>query len=204
MKQFKMSSRKKIFAMGKRSNYVMLSIKSLILTLLYAFTINSGVKAQNIGYVYADSILLSISGYKQSLIKSDSLKKVYSFEIEQSQNALQVKYNTLISKYKVGSDETLAGLKQRMTPEDTLNLSIILQESKLIELRRDGYNDILSMMYTRDIKPIIEKVNAVIKEYAEKNKIDVVFVMEQIGASVAYSNPSKDITKQIIAILSKK
>ena len=58
-------------------------------------------------------------------------------------------------------------------------------------------------MYDSDVQPLINKVTMSIEQYAKLNKIDVVYVIEQLSPAIAYIDKRKNITRKIIAKIEK-
>jgi len=159
---------------------------------------------QQIGYVYSDSILLSIPEYGRNVSKLDSLKKSYNKELEQSRGSLQQRYEALVKSYKPAEKETLPSLKARMSQADTISLGLLLEEDKMIQKKAWSYESMTKLVYTRDIQSVLDVVKKTISEYAVTNKLTAVYVMEQIRATLVYIDPKKDITKAIIEKLKTK
>lgn len=154
--------------------------------------------SQKIAYVYQDSILDAIPEYKKNLIKVDSTNKVFLKEIKDAKEQLNIKLDKLLKTYNVNQNEDIESLKSRMTPIDTLNLSILMDEDKLIAKRAQNFDNMINSLYKSDVLPYINKINESIKYYAKKNNLEVVLVIEQIRPSIAYIDERKNITKYII------
>jgi len=171
-------------------------MKKIIVFLMIAYS--SSLLAQQSAYVYGDSILLSIPEYVQNMNKLDSIKNSQQKELEKNNLELQQRYNNLIKPYQPKDNETLSSLKSRMTPSDTLNLSLLLDENKMYQKKVWNYDNATKLYYTLKIQPIMERINKVISDYATSNKLFSVYIMEQIRSTIAYIDPKKDITKAII------
>ena len=159
---------------------------------------------QQIGYVYSDSILLSIPEYGRNVSKLDSLKKSYNKELEQSRISLQQRYEVLVKGYKPSEKETLLALKARMSQADTISLGLLLDEDKMIQKKALSYENMTKLIYTRDIQSVLDMVKKTISEYAISNKLTAIYVMEQIRSSLVYIDSKRDVTKAIIEKLKKK
>jgi Skp family chaperone for outer membrane proteins len=150
-----------------------------------------------------DSIFSALPNYKSNVVKIDSISKEYQKEIKTAKEQWESKFNSLLKPYDVKQNEDLALLKTRMTSVDTSRLSILIDEDKLIAKRAQNYDLMLKTMYDNDVQPLITKVSKTIEDYAKLNKIDVVYVIEQLNPAVAYIDRRKNITKKIIAKISK-
>lgn len=166
---------------------------TLILVLL-SFSIYS----QNCAYIHQDSILSSLPNYKKNMIKIDSIGKVYQNEIKTAKEEWNNKLADLLKPYNVKEKETIDIIKKRMTAVDTSKLSIMIDEDKLLNKRALNYDLMLSTLYKSDVQPLLDKVNSAVEAYAKANKIDVVYIIEQLRPALAYIDRRKNITKKII------
>jgi Skp family chaperone for outer membrane proteins len=172
----------------------------LMILLLFPLLMNG----QNLAYVYADSILQSVPDYGKNMVKVDSIRQAMKNELESSQASLQQKYDKLIKPYVAKETESLAALKKRMTPVDTLSLNLIVGEDKQLQTKKQTYDRILQTTFNKDIQPVLDKVNNLISNYARENKITMVLVVEQMRPALAYIDPKQNITKVIIRKLKEK
>lgn len=172
--------------------------------ILMLFVVCSAVVyGQQLGYVYSDSVLLSVPGYTRNVSKFDSLKQAYNKELEQGNAELQRQYDKLIKTYSPTEKETLSELKKRMNANDTISLRLLQDQAKMLQNKALGYDNMIKFVYARDIQPIVSKVNKAISEYAVVNKLTAVYIIEQLRQAVAYIDPKQDITKAIIRKLNK-
>ncbi len=172
--------------------------KSLILLFAFFATVSN---AQNIAYVSQDSILASIPNYKKNLTRLDSITKSYQTEINESKKKLDSKLAGLLKTYNVKENEDLKTIKSRMTPADTSSLGILIDEDKIITKRAKSYEQNVSEKFNKEVQPILDRINKSIQDYAIKNKLDMVYIWEQIRPTLAYLDPKKNITKTIIKTL---
>lgn len=159
---------------------------------------------QNVAYVYADSILISVSGYGKNVMKIDSMRQTMKQELDASQASLQQQYDRLIKPYVAKETETLAALKKRMSAVDTLSLNLIIDDNKQLQAKKQTYDRILQTSYNKDVQPILDKVNNEIAGFARQNKITMVMVVEQMKQALAYIDPKQNITGLIIQKLKEK
>ena len=172
----------------------------LVVTLL-ATTYLSG---QQIAYIYTDSVLLSIPKYGANVSEFESVKQNYQKELEQNKLQLQERLDKLIKPYIKGEKETLATLKMRMTPIDTLSLTALIDESTIVQNKSRSYDNLLKSLYARDIQPILDNVTKTISDYAVKNNLVAVYSMEQLRTSLVYVDNKRNITKIIVELIRKK
>ncbi len=77
----------------------------------------------------------------------------------------------------------------------------MIDEDKLIDKKANNFEMVLNSDYKANVQPILDRVNKAIAIYATKNKIDVVYILEQIRPALAYFDAKKDITTIIIKAL---
>jgi Skp family chaperone for outer membrane proteins len=77
----------------------------------------------------------------------------------------------------------------------------LIDEDKLIDKKANNFEMVLNSDYKANVQPILDRVNKAIAIYATKNKIDVVYILEQIRPALAYFDAKKDITTIIIKAL---
>ena len=173
---------------------------SIVLFLLTA----SAVNAQNYGFIHRDSILKSVPNYIPKLQELSADQKKYAAEVKQGMQDLQSKVSELLKPYKPNKQESIVGIKARMNGMDTIKLNLLLDEEKSLKKKEESYNYMLNFTYNNEIQPIIDKVNDAISNYAKKNKLDGIYILENISPSLAYINEKRIITQVIIDILKKQ
>lgn len=171
-------------------------MKTKITSILFLVSIS--IYCQNCAYIHQDSILASLPNYKMNMIKIDSISKVYQNEIKTAKEEWNSKLADLLKPYNVKEKETIDIIKKRMTAIDTSKLSIMIDEDKLLNKRAQNYDLMLSTLYKSDVQPLLDKVNSAVETYAKTNKIDIVYILEQLRPALAYVDRRKNITKKII------
>lgn len=177
-----------------------INLKLLILILacpVYLF-------GQRVAYVSSDSILKQIPEYGLHIQKIDSMNRLLTKELENSQVSIQQQYDRLIKPYSLGENESIDQLKKRMNPVDTLSLIQVFESNKQLQEKKRLYDKLLQDSYKYDVQPILDRVNSTVGAYAKENKIAVVFILEQIRNSAIYVDPKHDITNEIIKKLKTK
>ena len=91
-----------------------------------------------------------------------------------------------------------------MKPTDTLKLNLLLEEDKALAKKEETYNAIIKEEYQNKIQPLLDKLNIIIDQYASKQKLDAIYVLEQIQPAMVYINPKRIITNDIIEIVKKE
>lgn len=88
-----------------------------------------------------------------------------------------------------------------MNGMDTVKLNLLLDEEKSLKKKEESYNYMLNFTYRNEIQPILNRVNNAISSYAKKNKLDGVYILENISSTMAYINEDQIITQAIIDIV---
>ncbi len=171
----------------------------VILVLCPVFTFG-----QKIAYLHTDSILLSIPQYASKMAKLDSVKQAYSKEVETGVAGVQSQYEKLITPYAPKNNETVQALKSRMNVSDTLRLSLLQKEATQWQEKRQTYEKMLQNQYNLDVQPLLNKVNALVADYAKVNGISAVYSFEQLRGALIYIDNKQNITGIIIRKLKQK
>jgi Skp family chaperone for outer membrane proteins len=171
--------------------------KCVAFILMLFFTAFSSINAQNTVYFYRDSVLAITPGYIPAIIKVDSLKTAYNKEVQAASQQWEAKLNNLLSPYKPVKDESIEVIKKRMSPTDTTQFALLQKEGQFIGEKTKTYNQLYNQNFEKEVQSILNKVDAIISKYAQANKIDFIYMMEELGKSLAYMNKTKNITQAI-------
>ena len=182
-----------------------MSFPKFIFPVLIGFTLLFAGQtfAQGNAYIRRDTLLNVLPGYTSKVKSFDSLKTAFSEELKIDQQKLEQKVNALFTSYSPKSNETTAELIARLSPVDASRYALLQKESTLLEDRSKSYNEILQMNYSQNVQPLLAKLNKTIEQYAVKNRLDMVFILEDIAPALAYINKGKDITDSIILLFNK-
>lgn len=153
--------------------------------------------AQNTALVSREKLFTQLKGYSGKQAASDTLRMQLSREVQQQQANLQKKYQDLIQPYTPKQNETAEALQARMSKMDQEKFKLLVEEQKLQDTRIKSFNSQLDELYARDLKPYILQVEAALQQYARKNKIDMVWYLEDVAKALPYYNKEKDITAAI-------
>jgi Skp family chaperone for outer membrane proteins len=162
------------------------------------------VSAQQIAYVYTDSVLLSYPRYATNVLRLDSMKQQYQKELEKDKIQLQERADKLLKPYNKADNETLDMLKKRMAPTDSVKLSDLLEENTMLQNKTKRYDNLLKSLYAQDIQPILDQATKVIADYAVKNNLTAIYSMEQVRTTLVYIDKKRDVTKPIVELMKKK
>ncbi|NDV46154.1 OmpH family outer membrane protein [Paludibacter sp. 221] len=175
-------------------------MKKIVLLFLLSVS-TSFVFSQQFAYISRDSILTSIDDYNKNLLQLDSLKTNYTQELDYMQEQLKQRYNQLLAPYGLTGQESIEDIQSTIEPMDSITFSILLQEDQMLQTKAKSYDNMLNFVFHRDIQPLLDKVNKTITSYSKKNKIDIVYIIEELSPGLAYINEKKNITGEIIKLL---
>jgi Skp family chaperone for outer membrane proteins len=165
---------------------------------LVVFLANGLLFAQKIAYVQETKILYSLKEYQKQVKEIDSLSKQYKNQIAIKTTESNNKFDKLLAGYKFEQNETIESIKSKMKPADVKKLEALQSELAEIDSQGKKHENELSLIYKTKIQPKLDNVNKVIEDYAKKNKIDVIYKLENIGSALAYVNKKLEITDEII------
>jgi len=171
-------------------------MKKCVLLVLVLFSAHGF--SQKTAYIYTDSVLLSVPDYKVKMVKLDSLRQNYTKEINAGIADVQSRYETLAAPYAPKKNESIQELKKRMSTSDTLRVSLLEKEAIQWQEKRVSYDKLIQTQYNQEIQPMLNKVNAVITEYAKANSLSAVYSFEQLRNLVVYIDPKQNITGVIV------
>lgn len=144
-------------------------------------------------------VRFAVINMEQAILKSKEGKK-YKKEMEDKLSYYKKQLEDLQKKYKeidkqlkspVLSEE---GKKKKMEEKKKI-------EEKIRNIQLKATQE-LNQLKAKAEKELIEKIKVVVKNYAQKHGIDVVFV-KNLLAGVVYSSPKLDITEDIIKEMNK-
>lgn len=159
------------------------------------------LKAQSIAYVSQDTLLMKLPGYMKAIMENDSLSKFYSTEVNEELEKLDKKINNLFSFYNPKENETVEEVLQRLSASDKSKFDLLKKELEMIDEKTKTYNELVEIHYNEKVMPLLNKLNKTIADYAIKNKIDAVLIIEQLGSGLAYINQNKNVTNNIVVLL---
>ena len=171
-------------------------MKKCVLLVLVLFSAHGF--SQKTAYIYTDSVLLSVPDYKVKMVKLDSLRQNYTKEINAGIADVQSRYETLAAPYAPKKNESIQEIKKRMSTSDTLRVSLLEKEAIQWQEKRVSYDKLIQTQYNQEIQPMLNKVNAVITEYAKANSLSAVYSFEQLRNLVVYIDPKQNITGVIV------
>lgn len=159
--------------------------------------------AQNTAFISKEKLYPALKGYSSRQASLDTLRLKLSREVQEEAQRLQKKYESLVGPYAPKQNETLESLQTRMSKTDAEKLKLLQDEQKLHGSRIKSYNNQIDEQYNRDLRIYIEKTSQQLEAYAKKNKIDMIWYLEDVKQALPYYNPSKDITLLIAEQVNK-
>lgn len=154
--------------------------------------------AQNFAYIKQNEVLKALPNYEKNILKADSIKKVFEAEFKVSNQDFNKKLSDLLKKYDVKENETIDVIQSRMSELDKARLDVLRKEEELQRKTEENYNMQLNEFYQKNVQNLLDKLNSEIEKYAKANKLDAVFIYENLRTSLAFIDVKKDITAEII------
>jgi len=183
--------------MNKRNIYIMLFV---MVAPCWLSAQKKTSKRPTVAYIEQTRVLHSIQGYEESLREIDSLRTMYSLEVKESVEKLQNKINILLEPYQFKQAETIEDMKSKLKGNDIQLFEMYMQESDFITKATKNYELMLQTIYNQKIKPINDKVNKVIEDFAQSQNLSIIYNVESLSTTV-YINQEINITNQIIKLL---
>ena len=166
----------------------MINLKIFIIV-IFTLLISKNSFSQNIAYANMD-IIVKNSEVGKKIIKffSDKNQKL-SNDINDQEKKLIEKEKSLISQKNILTDEEFSN-----------QVEIIRKEIEEFKKNRTKKLNLLNINKDKISKSFLSEINIVLKDYAEKNKIDIIISSNQmlVGKS------SLDVTENILKDVNKK
>jgi Skp family chaperone for outer membrane proteins len=179
-------------------------MKFLQLFLVSSFVfVNLTANAQKTAFINESKVLEKLPGYAKAMKETDSIKKLFVLEIEESTKKLNTKISALIQNYSIKNNETLEEIKNKLTVSDKNKFELFQEEAKLLEKQSLNKNEEYEALYKSKVAVLLDKVNKVTSEYCKQNKIDALFKLDVMNPALAFYNEKNDVTNQIITLITK-
>ncbi|WP_294307156.1 OmpH family outer membrane protein [uncultured Chryseobacterium sp.] len=159
--------------------------------------------AQSSAVISRTALFSQLKGYAARQAAADTLRMQLSREVQQQEAGLQKKYRELLDSYKPVQNESQEALYARMNQTDQEKFKLLQEERKLQETRIKSFSSQLDALYAKDLKPYTVAVAAALQQYAGKNKIDMVWYLEDIAKALPYYSKEKDITAAIAEMVNR-
>lgn len=166
---------------------------SLITTLFMAFSISA--EAQKIATVDINLILESLDDYKKAQDDLDNIAARWRQEIEQEFDKVKGMYNKYQAEQVLMSEE----MRRQMEEE------ILAKEKDIREMQRAKFGPEGELFRKRQdlVRPVQDKVYAVIEAYANERGYDFIFDKSS-STGIIFANPQYDKTEDMLQRLKRK
>jgi len=158
-----------------------------LLSLLTTLPLNS--KAQRFVYVDSDEILAALPEYQAAQKALDDLAEKWKSDIAKEYEVIKGMYK----KYQA-SEVLLTDVEKKER-----QAAIVQREEKVRQLQKEKFGPEGDLFKKREelVRPVQDKIFNAIQKYAEEKNLDVIFDKAN-GASILFSNPRYEKTKEII------
>lgn len=168
--------------MKTRFFFALLAVASLNLSdVIYAAELK-------IAFVDEQAVMESSSAYKDIKSQLENKEKEYQNSANKMQEALQKKYEQVVSQQSTLSQESYAKKTGELQKEQS-------DAQNTVQMIRVS----LEKAYMQSTQTVLKKLVAIIEKKAKDTGLSVVYN----GAATFYKDPALDITKDIIAELNK-
>lgn len=168
-------------------------MKNIIITTLFLLSIAGVALGQSrIGYINSDAIL---EGYTATKAAEEKLRQFYAKvekEATEKQQRIKTMEDELQAQTLILSEEAVKKLENEIH-DSTVVYQAFLQ-TKL------GQQGAVAKKQAELMKPIMDKINSVVRSLAEKENYDLVL---DTKSGVVYGKPGYDLTEKVINILNK-
>lgn len=171
-----------------------------ILVVFIFFQFQSSI-AQRVCFVNETKLLKEVPNYIKNLTEVDSIKKEFIIEITDKKSTLDKKIEQLIQSYGLNKDVNKEVILSKLSETDKKRIELFQEENQLLEKQAQVKEEEYQAIYNEKVGLIIEKVNKIVQDYCKKNKIEVLFKIDQLQPAIAYYDESKDVTEVIIKLV---
>lgn len=171
-----------------------MSMKRIILTMVFAMATLGIASAQNYCVVDSEKIFKSLDEYNKAMTTLDELGKSYQTEVDNKYKSIETLYNNYMQQKASLSASTRASIEQQILQKE--------EEAQKYQQELFGEDGKLMKKRVELIKPIQTKVFAAIDAYAKANGYYLV-LDKASNASMLYVNETIDHTAQVIEQLKK-
>lgn len=179
----------------------MKNIKHIITLIL--LTASTFVFAQKTAFINESKLLKATPGYEQAIAQMDTLKNQMQQELQTTQALLSTKISNLLKPYNFTTEVSLEEVKAKLSEIDKKKFDLLQEENQLLDKQAKAKEEEYQAAYKEKVGTILEKVNQTVKNYCKKNKIDVLYKMDQLQSAIAYYDESKEVTEIIIKLVNE-
>ncbi|MFY7811461.1 MAG: OmpH family outer membrane protein [Flavobacterium sp.] len=161
----------------------------------------TSIAAQNTAFINEGKILQVTPGYEKAIKKTDSIYQEFAKEIKEKNIQLSNKTSQLLSAYTIEKEATFEQIIAMLNEVDKQKYELLKEENLLLEKQARAKEQEYNEIYKQKVQVILDAVNKKIQEYCIKNKITLLYKLENIKQSIAYYDEKKDITEGIIKLI---
>jgi Skp family chaperone for outer membrane proteins len=172
-----------------------------IITLALIIGMQLTMHAQKTAFIYESKLLKATPGYEQAIAQMDTLKAQMQKEFQTAQALLNNKVNNLVTPYNFDNETTLEQLQAKLSETDKKKFALLQEESQLLEKQAKAKEEEYQEAYQQKVGTILTKINTTVKDYCKKNKIEILYKLDQLQPAIAYYEENKDITETLIKII---
>ncbi len=167
-------------------------MKKVCMILLAVMTAIIPAKAQKVGFINTDSVMVALPEYQNAIKQLDDKATQYKQEL---QNSLAV-IDNLYNNYQ--SQKNYLNNTQRASIEN----DIISKEQQMKKRQEDyfGAEGEMAKASEQLLSPIRAKVSEAVARYSADNGYNLIIDLA-VNAGIIYKNDADDITKAVINIL---
>lgn len=167
-------------------------MKKLSLFILFALAAVIPAKAQKIGFINTDSVMVALPEYQAAIIQLDARAEQYKQELETSLKTVEQMYNSYQSQKSYLSSSQRSGIENEIITKE--------QEVKKRQESYFGAQGEMAKVSEKLLSPIRQKVSDAVAAYSLQNGYSVVIDLA-VNAGIIFKNEADDITNAIIKIL---
>ncbi len=167
-------------------------MKKTVLLIVMLLALSTTLSAQRVGYINSQTILNEMPEYISATQQIDRLRKQYESQVQ----AEMKKVEELYKKYQ--QDKNLLSQQLRSEREN----QIITLERSAKELQRElfGQEGAMAVRSKELIEPIMNRLQTVVKEVADREEIIMVFDISTLQG-IIYNNTQYDLTQKVLTKL---
>lgn len=163
-------------------------LKSLVLTVMFAFTGLHNTYAQRIAVVDINAVLEGLPDYNQAQTDLDKTASKWRQDIAQEYDKIKGMYNAYQAEQVLMSDDMRA-----QKEEEIMNA-----EKRVRDMQKDKFGPEGALFQRRQdlVQPIQDKVYAALDKYATQKGFDFIFDKSS-ATGLIFANPKYDKTDEV-------
>lgn len=167
-------------------------MKKFSLLILFAVAAVLPAKAQKVGFINTDSVMVALPEYQAAVSQLDAKANQYKQELEASLKVVEQMYNSYQSQKSYLSSSQRASIENE-----------IINKEQQVKRSQDAYFGAQGEMAKASeqlLAPIRQKVSDAVAAFSLQHGYSLVIDLA-VNAGIIYKNEADDLTKAIINIL---